>query len=138
MRSAMLPQGRFEPGDNSTSTLTEPPASNFLAQVVRRGNVLIDADFEIGKYTPGLLNSYSIYTHTCGLNLSMEKSLSQLFEDIRHYEFGPDLGADFAEYELLTDEVRLAETQVWTRRTYTLGQTPDNSLPHFPEEDFEG
>lgn len=138
MRSAILPPGRFEPGDHTTSTLTEPASSSLLPQVVRRGDILLDADFEIGKYTPGLLNSYSIYVHTRGLNFSMEKSLSQLFEDIGHYELEPYLGADFAGYELFTDEVRLAETQVWTTRTYTLGQTPDNSLPHFPEEDFEG
>jgi hypothetical protein len=138
MRSAILPPGRFEPEDYSTPTLTEPASSNLLAQVIRHGNMSTAADLEIGKYTPGLLNSYSIYAHTYGLNFSMEKSLSQLFEDIEHYEIEPYLGADFAGYELLTDEVRLAETQVWTRRTYTLGQTPDSSLPHFPEEDFEG
>lgn len=50
--------------------------------------------------------------------------------------FVPDL-SEFGGLEV-TDRVRLAETQVWATRTYTLAQTPDSSIPHFPEEDFEG
>ena len=30
-----------------------------------------------------------------------------------------------------------AEAQIWTTRICTLAQTPDSSLPHFPEEDFD-
>jgi hypothetical protein len=139
MPSVILPVARFEPKADSASVLVEPASGNLLAQVVRRGNIQVENDLKMRNYyTHGFLNSYSVYTHTHGLNLGTNKTLFQLLEDIDHYIFEPHLGVDFEEYTLLTDGVRLAETQVWTTRTYTLAQTPDSSLPHFPEEDFEG
>lgn len=138
MPSIMLPMTRFESKDDSTSVLVEPASGNLLGQVVRRGTIIPDSDLKTRSYSHGFLNSYSVYAHAHGLNLGTNKSLSQLLEDIDHYTFEPQLGVDFEEYTLLTDEVRLAETQLWTTRTYTLAQTPDSSLPHFPEEDFEG
>jgi len=139
MPSITMSTPRFEPKATSSSLLVEPASGNLLAQVVRRGNIVVDNNPKAQKYyTHGFLNSYSVYAHTHGLNLSTNKSLIQLLEDIDYYTFGLGLGVDFEEYELLTDGVRLAETQAWTTRTYTLAQTPDASLPYFPEEDFEG
>lgn len=138
MPSVILPTTRFRPKDDAVSVLVEPASGNLLAQVVRRGDLQFGNDLQIQTYAHGFLNSYSVYAHTHGLNLGTNKSLVQLLEDIDHYTFGQNFGVDFEDFTLLTDEVRLAGTQVWITRTYTLAQTPDSSLPHFPEEDFEG
>ena len=72
-----------------------------------------------------------------GLNLGVEQPLSELFKDINRPTFEQDRGAAFEEFALFTDNVRLADTQIWTTRIYTLAQAPDDSIPYFPDEDFE-
>lgn len=138
MPSVMLPESRFRPRDYSAPVLVEPPSGNLLAQVLGHGIISIGNQLRMPGRANRFLNSYSVYAHTHGLKLGATKSVLELLEDIDRYTFGPDLGVDFERYTLLADQVRLAETQVWTMRTYTLAQTPDSSLPHFPEEDFEG
>jgi hypothetical protein len=136
MTSISLPAERFEQEDNSVSILTER-TSRHLMPVIRGANIEVRNNSVTCTYSHGLLNSFSVYAHSRGLKFSAQKTLCQLFEEIDRYTFEADEGVDLEEFALFTDDVHLADTQVWTTRTYTLAEVPDSSLPHFPEEDFE-
>jgi hypothetical protein len=105
--------------------------------VIRGANIEVRSNSTLCTYSHGLLNSFSVYAHSRGIKFGAQKTLCQLFEDIDRYALEADGGVDLEEYALFTDDLHLAHTQVWTTRTYTLAETPDSSLPHFPEEDFE-
>jgi hypothetical protein len=48
----------------------------------------------------------------------------------------PGFAAMRAEDEENADEALDLSALDWETRTYTLSDTPDRSVPHFPEEDF--
>lgn len=135
--SVSLPADRFGVGYNSASVLTGLTGVYVDSPVLRGAWVKARRAPKPLAYNEGLLNSFSVYSHTTGLHLGVQKTLQELLEDMRRYTFDAAMGVDLEEYALFTDDVRLAETQTWTRRTYTLAAMPNTSLPHFPEEDFE-